>query len=47
MAAYEQIIKQISADADVERVLDIADANFRFFAEMTSQDWAACVAAAL
>ena len=39
----ETMIKQIDPTANVERVMDIADANFRYFGEMTRTQWEACI----
>jgi hypothetical protein len=43
---YAELILSIDPNADVERVGDIADAHFRYFSEMTQNDWERCVAAA-
>lgn len=43
---YAETILSIDPNADVELVGDIADANFRYFSEMSRNDWERCVAAA-
>lgn len=43
---YAELILSIDPTADVERVGDIADANFRYFSKMTRAQWEACIRAA-
>jgi hypothetical protein len=40
---YADLILAIDPSADVERVGNIAHANFRYFSEMTRANWVACV----
>ena len=42
-ATYADLIRAIDPNADVERVGDVADDLFRFFGEMTEDDWRVCI----
>ena len=42
-ATYAVLIRSLDPTADVERVGDFADALFRFFGEMTEDDWRVCI----
>ena len=41
----DNVILEIDPSADVERVKDFASEAFRFFSEMTREEWAECVRA--
>lgn len=46
MTIYAELIKDIDPTADVEAVLDIADEFFRYFGEMSRDEWKFCIEAA-